>query len=325
MSDTIYAVTRVHNQEHNMLDHGDIERLIAAKTAGEALRLLREKGWGAQELPEGDQNALIAYERARAWALVEELTKDLKPFNLFRIHADYHNLKAAIKFENARHAAGNAPRYMLPGGTIPPEVLSKAAREHDFSALPPEMSDVARKAYEAFMHAGNGQILDFIVDAGALNAIDRAGKTSPSQLMRLYARVTVDAAIVRIALRAVRVGLSRDALEIAIPSAGSLDRKAIIAAALSGAEAVFQVLEMTEYEGAATEGRRSTAALERWFDDYLMARFRPQRHVYDGLDPIAAYLIAREREIDVVRLILAAKANHIEGDRVAERLRALYV
>ena len=85
------------------------------------------------------------------------------------------------------------------------------------------------------------------------------------------------------------------------------------------------MLESTEYSAAAGEGRKSAAALEKWFDDYLMEQLRPQRHIYDGIDPIAAYLIGRERELDAARLILAAKVNHISGDRVAERLRALYV
>jgi len=212
MSDTIYAVTRVHNQEQNMLDRADLDRLLAAKTTGEALRLLREKGWGSPELPEGDVDALIAFERARTWALVGELAKELKPFDLFRLAADYQNLKAAIKFSNAHHAVGDATRYMLPGGTIDPEVLLKAAHEHDFSTLPPEMAEAARRAYEALLHAQGGQIADFILDAGALLAIDQAGKASPSALMRLYAHITIDAAIVRIALRAARIGLGRDAL-----------------------------------------------------------------------------------------------------------------
>jgi V/A-type H+-transporting ATPase subunit C len=144
-------------------------------------------------------------------------------------------------------------------------------------------------------------------------------------MMRLYARITVDGAVARIALRAARMRLQRDALEIAIPAAGSLDRKALIAAALTGPETVLQALESTEYFGAAAEGHKSASAMERWFDDYLMEKLRPQRRVYVGYDPIAAYLIGREREIDAVRLILAALTNHITGDRAQERLRALYV
>lgn len=324
MPDTIYAVTRVHNQEQNMLGRADIDRLLAAKTTGEALRLLRDKGWGAPELPDGDIDALIEFERARVWALVEELAGDMAPFVILRLSTDYHNLKAAIKLAYAGRAREDAPRYMLPGGTILAETLLKAAAEHDFSTLSPEMAQTARSAYEALLHTSNSLISDAIVDSGLLTAMDRAGRASPSLLIRLYARMTVDAAVVKIALRASHMGLARDFLETAIPCAGSLDRDALIASTLSGEGAVLEFLRSSEYAGAANEGRRSVAALERWFDDCLMERLRPQRYVYEGIEPIAAYLIGREHEIGVVRLILSAKANNLKSDLVAERLRALY-
>lgn len=325
MPDTIYAVTRVHNQEQNMLDRADIERLLAAKTVGEAFRMLRDRGWGAPDLPEGDIDQLTAAERARAWALVSELVKDMHPFDMFRLGADYHNLKAAIKLSYTGSDSVEPQRYLLSSGTIPAETILKAVTGRDYSALPAEMGEAARKAYEALMHTGSGQAADFVVDAGALTAVDRAGKASPSKLMRTYARVYADASVVKIAVRAARIGLSRDHLEFAIPEVGSLKREEMIAAALSGAEAVFQALESTEYAGAAAEGRRGMAALERWFDDYLMEHLRPQRYVYEGIEPIAAYLIGREREIDDVRLILTAKLNQIKPGLIQERLRATYV
>ena len=325
MPDTIYAVTRVHNNEQNMLDRPDIERLLAAKTVGDALRMLRDKGWGAQDAPDGDIDGFLAAERARAWAFVEELVKDMKPFELFRLGADYHNLKAAIKLCHAGHLDEEAARYLLPGGTIPAEHIVKAVRTRDDSALPPEMADVAKKAYEALLHTGSGQAADFVVDAGAIVAIDRAGKGSPSGLLRAWARIQADAAIVKIALRGARMGLKRDALEIAIPEAGSLDRMKMIRAALLGAEAVLAALKETEYADAAEAGLKGIAALERWFDDRMMERLRPQRYVYEGIEPIAAYLIGREREIEAVRLILTAKLNVMGDELIQERLRALYV
>ncbi len=325
MSDYIYAVTRVHNQEQNMLDRADLERLLAAKTVGEALRILRDKGWGSSDLQEGDVDAMLAFERARAWALVTELLKDASPFDILRVGADYHNLKAVVKLRYANHPEEDAPRYLLSNGTIPAETIWRAVASRDEATLPPEMAEAVRRASEALMHTGSGQAADFVLDAAQLMAIDRLGKRSPSPMLRLYARVTVDAAIARIAVRAARMGIGRDALMIAIPEAGTLDRKAMVAAALSGPEAVRDALEGTEYAGAAEALRHGTAALERWFDDYLMEALRPLRYAYDGIEPIAAYLIGREREIDAARLILAAKLNNMKNDLVQERLRALYV
>ena len=165
MADTIYAVTRVHNQEQNMLDRADIDRLLAAKTVPEVLRLLREKGWGNPELPPEDGDALLEAERTRAWALIEDLAGNLEPFGVLRLGADYHNLKAALKLNYAGHDAQDAARYMLPGGVLPAEELLKAMKAHDFSALSPDMAETARKAYEALLHTQSGQAADILVRA----------------------------------------------------------------------------------------------------------------------------------------------------------------
>lgn len=324
MADTIYAVTRVHNQEQNMLDRADIDRLLAAKTVPEILRLLREKGWGSPELPPEDGDALLEAERTRAWALIEDLAGDLEPFGVLRLGADYHNLKAALKLNYGGHDPQDAARYMLPGGSLPVEELLKAVKAHDFSALPPDMVETARKAYEALLHTQSGQAGDTLVDAGLLTALEKAAKASASPAIQAYARITLDSAAVKTALRAARMGLGRDFLEMAIPCVASLNREALMAAALAGEVAVWDLLRTSPYEGAAAPGHRSLPALERWFDDHLMEQLRPQRYVYEGIGPLAAYLIGREREIGAVRLILSAKANGLRQEPVAERLRALY-
>ena len=99
----------------------------------------------------------------------------------------------------------------------------------------------------------------------------------------------------------------------------------MIRAALLGVEAVLAALKETEYADAAEAGLKGVAALERWFDDRMMERLRTQRYVYEGIEPIAAYLIGREREIEAVRLILTAKLNFMGDELIHERLRALYV
>ncbi len=118
-----------------MLSRADVDRLAAAATAEEALRFLHGKGWGSQELP-GGADALIAFERERAWALVNELVDDARPFDILRLDADYHNLKAAIKLAYTGRAEQDAARHILSNGAIEPDVLIKAAATRDFSALP---------------------------------------------------------------------------------------------------------------------------------------------------------------------------------------------
>lgn len=55
--------------------------------------------------------------------------------------------------------------------------------------------------------------------------------------------------------------------------------------------------------------RESPSAFERYCDNQLIELIKPQKSNYFGLEPIAAYLLARENEIKTVRLILYGKRS----------------
>ena len=321
----IYAVTRVHSHEQGLLGRADLERLLSAKNGAECFRLLAEKGWGAPGLPAGDADALIACEREKTWAFIEELAGELEPFRVFRYGADFHNLKAAVKLVYAGQDTSDTDRYFRRHGTVPVDVILQAARTHDFSLLPAAMAEAGRAAYEQLAHTANGQACDMVIDYAALLAIDEAGKRSESALLRQYARFTVDAANIKAALRGSRMGKDRAFLERAIPPAGSLDREALILAAERGVDDVAAYLRTTDYADAADALQRSMAAFECWCDNRLMEQIRPQRYNYESIEPIAAYLLARENEIAMVRLILSVKVNQLSDDMLRERWRDMYV
>ncbi|MGD9560167.1 MAG: V-type ATPase subunit [Oscillospiraceae bacterium] len=321
----VYAVTRVHVNEQGLLSSQDMEQLVAAPSAAEVFRFLADKGWGSPELPQNDPDALVAFETNRTWALVAELVGDISDFDVFRLGNDYHNLKAAIKLAYTGDDNSQKEAYYLKYGTVPVETIQKAAREHDFTLLPEGMAEAGRAAYEALAHTGNGQASDMVIDKAALLAIDAAGKKSTSVLLRRYAQLTVDVANIKAAVRSCLMKKDRDFIERAVADAGTLDTKELVDAAASGLDAVYRVLEHTDYAGAVGALKESLAAFERWCDDRMIELIRPQRYNYFGIEPLAAFILGRENEIKMVRLILSAKINHLSEDVLRERLRETYV
>lgn len=321
----IYAVTRVHIAEQGLLSRQDMETLISAGTAGEVFRLLADKGWGTAETPAGDVEALLDAETRKTWDLIEELAGEVQPFNVFRYKNDYHNLKAAIKLAYTANDEADKSHYFLPYGTVEIERIVQAANEHDFSKLPEGMAEAGREAYEVLARTGNGQLSDMAVDTAALVAIYAAGKKAGSEVLRRYAEITVDAANIKAAVRASHMGKSREFLERAIAPAGTLDHRALIDAAASGPDAIYHLLAASRYSGAVDALQESMAAFERWCDDEMIRMIRPQRTNYFGLEPLAAFILGRENEIRMVRLILSAKINKLSDDALRERLRESYV
>lgn len=321
----IYAVTRVHNREQTLLTSGDVERLIAAQDEAACLAILKEKGWGANAAAAEDADALLSYETEKTWALLEELAGKLTPFFTLYHANDYHNLKAAIKLAYRDESPESAPRYFMRPASIAPETVLAAVCSHRFDVLPPAMAEAGRNAYEVLLHTEDAQASDMILDAAALKAVEAAAAQSQSELMRFYALLKADEANIKAAVRACRMGRARDFLERAVAEAGSLDRGALIGAAAASLEALYAFLRTTEYAGATDALKESLSAFERWCADRLMQEISPERHRYFTIEPLVAYLLWRENEIAMARLILSAKRNGLGEAAVRKRMRQMYV
>ncbi len=316
-----YAVSRVRAKELSLLTAQTVDTLLAAKNAADCVRLLAEKGWGT-----GDANVsadrLLAEERDKTWSLLAELVEDLSVFDVFLYVNDYHNLKAAIKL---CYTSLDAVDVYIPHGTIPPDEICRAVASRGWGDLPAHMREAAEAAMLALTHTGDGQLCDMMIDRAALSAILTAGKESPYQLIRDYAALTVAAANIKIAARCQRTGKSLAFIREALAPCDTLDISSLAQAAASGFEALLAYLEGTRYAEAAAALRVSSSAFERYADNAVMALIKPQRYHPFTLEPIAAYLLARENELRLVRLILTAKQNQLPEASVRERLRELYV
>ena len=320
-TDYIYAAARIRSKELQCFNSAMLEQLMACKSYESLLRLLGEKGWGNGS-PNQTPEALLEGERNRTWAELRELVEDMSVFDVFLYANDYHNLKAAIKDNYS--PAPDADIYN-PNGTIDPAVFTAAVKENDFSALPEKMAETARQALSTLRETGDGQLCDIVIDKAALTAIREAGKKSGNELLDFYAEHTVATANIKAAVRCQKTGKSLDFVNRVLAECDSLDAASLGKAAVDSFEAIYTYLRKNGYEGAADALEKSPSAFERWCDNRLMEKIRPQKYVTTSISPMAAWLLARENEIKTVRVILSGKKNQLADEAIRERLREMYV
>ena len=310
--DYIYAVARIRAKELLCFGSPAMEQLMACKTYEECLRMLNEKGWGngsAGQTPE----SLLDGERNKTWEQLRELVEDMSVFDVFLYANDYHNLKAAIK-EN--YAPSHGADIYSSNGTIDPAVFRQAADEHDFSVLPAGMRDAAEEAMSVLRETGDGQLCDIIIDKAALNAILQAGKASGDPLLAFYAEHTVATANIKTAVRCQKTGKSLDFIQRALAKCDTLDVSLLAQTAVESFEAMIEYLGRTCYSGAAEALTQSASAFERWCDNRLIEKIRPQKYETSTIGPLAAWLLARENEIKTVRILLSGKRNGLSDDAI---------
>jgi V/A-type H+-transporting ATPase subunit C len=268
--------------------------------------------------------------------LIIEAAGDLEELNVFRLERDYHNIKAALQLVYAGEPKPNWDGYFMRGGSIALSRIISAAETQDFSLLPEDMALAAKQAWDALCEVCSGQMCEIIIDRAALLAIDKAGKKSGSALIRRYADFTVDTANIKIAVRCRMMRKSKDFMRRAIAPGGALNADDLINATLERSDNVTlekndeedyysltSFLRKTRYAGVTDAG--SPGAFERWRNDELIKLIKPQRNVISGVEPLAAYILAREAEIGQVRLILSAKMGAVGESALQERLGVTYV
>ena len=243
-------------------------------------------------------------------------------FDVFLYANDYHNLKAAIKEVRMGH---EYPGIYIDQGTVDVKLIHDAIENREFQNLPEPMRVPAEEAYKALLHTQDGQLCDIIIDRAALEAIYHAGKSSGNEFLKLYAELTVAAADIKTAVRASRTGKDRAFLEQALAPCDTLDTVRLTQAAIEGVDAIGIYLESTTYADAVEELRRSPSAFERWCDNLMIRKIKPQQYSPFGLGPLAAYILARENEIKSVRIVLSGKLNHLPEESIRERIREMYV
>jgi V/A-type H+/Na+-transporting ATPase subunit C len=315
-----YAVARIRSKELSLLDKTDLERLMNCKSEKECLRLLTDKGWGKS----GEENTeqLLAVEWEKTWELMKELVEDMSVFHTFLYSNDFHNLKAAIK---QIYTDSELKNIYISNGTIHPDIIIKAVREHDVTLLPEHMRECAKEAYEVQMHTGDSQLCDVIIDRAALETLYKKGKASGNELLALYAELKVASADINIAIRSYRTVKDQKFIERALTECESLNKQELTAAALEGVDAIYNYLSNTKYADAVQALKESTSAFERWCDNLIIKHIRPQKYNPFTLSPLAAYILARENEIKTVRILLSGKRNDIADEAIRERLREMYV
>lgn len=317
--DYTYAVARIHAKEEAMLTERDMDRLIAASDFDDACRILAEKDFDTSGAKNADE--VLERERKKTYALITELVGDMSAFDVFFYKNDFHNLKAAVKSV----MAVEAENVFVGGGTVDCELILMAVKNREFTELPEFLRKTAQEALTLFLETGDGGLCDVIADKAYLETLLKAGEASDSSIIKRYAELKAALADIRIAARGSRLEKNAEFFKLSLVECKTVSVYLLSAAALKGLDAVVEYLSAADYREAADLLKSSYVLFEKWCDDRLMEEIKKEKHNQFTLDPICAYILARETELRMVGLLLTAKQNMLDMDIVKERLRELYV
>ena len=222
-TDYLAISARVHAMENRLLNRERMERMIEARDAAEAAKLLAECGYedGGALTPQRLEE-LLAQSRSAAFREIRAAVPDPRLVEIFQVKYDYHNAKVLLK---AEYTGQDAERLLASGGRWDPRALQESFQRGEVQGCTEPFRAALSQARETLAATRDPQLADFILDQACFGEMAQMAQDSP--FLKGYVQISVDAANLRTAVRAARMDRGSDFLNRALLEGGSVSPKAI--------------------------------------------------------------------------------------------------
>lgn len=325
-TDYLHATARVRAMENAMVTGKDFRKMIDARDAGEAYKVLSDAAI-CQGVSLADYEQALNRNLLEAYRLVEGVAPDRAVVEIFRYKYDGHNLKTLVK---ARKAPAGAEGILSVLGNVPAETAAAELEAGSFEKVNPILGDAALEAVEALARTGDPQLVDLHIDKAVLEAQAKKADAFGNPFLSRFVAAQVDVANIRTAVRMLRMGKDVFALRNVLARGGRMDPATLAEAYARGMDDLLAYMAASDCGRQlepAMEGLRAGRSLtlfEKLCDNYLTSLLAGVRTVPFGVEPLVAYLYAKEGETKAARIVLASKLAGVPAQQITERLRETY-
>ena len=321
------SVVTIRVLEKRLLTKNRIERMIESETCEEVLKLLSETEY-SQDMTDirnsRDYEKILKRETERVFSLVRNMSKNKEVVDILSLKYDYHNLKVLIKSKVFEKDNTN---LLMNAGTID---ITKFKTKSETQSL-----DLPEEILEAIAEIKKEenltpQKIDIIVEKYYFKNLVNLSKKIDVKVITDYVKGLIDFQNIITLFRVQKQNRDAKFLDSVIFEGGTISKDKIVASLNDSSETIlnkFKKEKLGPYLVKGVEVFNETKRLsefEKISDNYLMELNKESKYIVFGPEPLFTYLVAKEREINAIRLIMVSKINNISSEKIRDRLRDTY-
>lgn len=327
-----YAAAHIFALENRLLSRDRVERMVEAPSASEALKVLSETDYaaGVSELAQPhDYEELLSGEIQRIYDFFQTISPDPEITNLFFVKYDFHNLKVLLK---AAYQGREEDEFLIDsGGTLSLDHLKEAVKEEDYTQFPHYIREALEEVHEAMSFTVDPQKISVILDRAMYKHIFHVCRKKKNDFLLEYFKLQADLINIRTFLRVKKINQTFEFLKHLLLPGSELGQDFFFDSMEESVEDIVDRLASKKYSRVVEKGVEtylktgSLSTYERLMDDFLLSYVKAARWNPLGIEPVIGYLLAKENEIRIIRIIMVGKINNIPSQIIRERLRDVYV
>ena len=308
----VQAVANIRALEAKLLNSQTLEQMVNTANFNDALTEAKQKIYGVtadriQNLQEALE--VMSQEEKYLFAYTAKLVFDPELADLMSWYSRLTGIKEIIK--NTLNSREQAPA----GIKTWPEYIKQAWVQ-------------IQKGY-----ADNAdlKIVDFIVDAYYLQALQGVLLQIQSPWLNELCQLAADFYNIKTWLRFKINAIALKNPTTVFLSGGEIDRSIFLKAGDMAVDDFIQLLKFKPYTPELTASwnqakqSREWQLLDLFFTNYLIRSLRATKLIYDGPEPVLAYLLVRLAELNNIKIILSGKFYNIPKELITSRLSKTYV
>ena len=321
----LFLSTYIRARENALLGEKRLEQMVEAPDCDEAAKVLVECGF--PDLAGASDAQLEEAFSARRAAYLDEMEKlcpEKQIVTAFRLKYDYHNAKVLVKGEAA---PDSRERLLSACGRVPPQKLAAAYAEDSWQDVPEPLAQAIREARLTMARTSNPQLADMGLDRAYFAELLAVAGSLSTDFYTGYARLAIDIANLRSAVRCLRGHMDEGILRAAVVPGGNVSEQSVLRTYTDGVAEVFHdhALAKCAELGAQAAAGAPLAGFELACDNALTEYLTAAKRVSFGPEVAVAYVAGLEAEITAARMVLQGKRGGLGPDALRERLRACYV
>jgi V/A-type H+/Na+-transporting ATPase subunit C len=325
------VIPRIRVYETKLLDKSKIDRMIDSTSASEALKVLQETEYGNLignvNIPE-DYEVILSEELKRVFNLMYNISPVKSLVNLMSIKYDYHNIKVILK---GMFLKEDLSYLLIPVGNNEVSKLKYLIENMQLSDFEPIMRESIEEAISSFKNTNDPQMVDIILDKYMFKSLIHIKNEINDAFVDKYVIALIDSTNLKTLLRVKKQNKGREFFTSVIIEGGSIDKDKLLIMLNDTPENIANKLVFSNYAEFIKSGieyytkTSSVSLLEKLVDNFIMDMMKNAKIIPFGVEPLLAYIYAKETEIKIVRIIMVGKLNNISSKVVREGLRDSYV
>ncbi|MCY6484662.1 V-type ATP synthase subunit C [Clostridium aestuarii] len=327
----VQAVPRIRALENRLLDKAKLERMIEGNSSEETFKVLEETEYGllmANVKRTEEYEIVLSEALKKLYSFMYEVSPDKNLIDIMSLRYDYHNIKVLLKGIALNK---DLSELLIPVGTIPVDEMKMYISTEDYRELPNIMKESIEEAQEIFEDNRDPQQIDIILDRHMYKDMFARARVLNEPYMLNFLNMNVDLINLKTLLRVKKQNKSRKFLESVLIEGGKLEKETLINMLNESDDNIVSKLQYTDYNEIMKLGMENYLqngnfnVLEKLSDNFIMNFIKDSKYVSFGIEPLLAYIFAKENEIKIIRIIMVGKLNDINADVIRERLRDIYV